>query len=114
MRIYGTENNYFILKELGTRLKDTRIRSAITQEDLSTRTGVSVSTIRRIEDGTNANLDNLMRVMREFRLLENFQFLIPEQDIRPEDMLRETPKRQRVSRKAATKTSEWKWGDEET
>lgn len=45
MKSYGDENNAFILKEQGRRIKDIRIARSLTQKELSVQAGVSFSTI---------------------------------------------------------------------
>ncbi|MGA6158703.1 helix-turn-helix domain-containing protein [Stenotrophomonas sp. NPDC087984] len=39
------------MDELGTLLRPLRVRAGLTQEELSARSGVSISTIRRLETG---------------------------------------------------------------
>ena len=42
MKIFGTESNEQVLKELGQRLKDTRISMSYTQKEMAERAGISV------------------------------------------------------------------------
>lgn len=112
MKIYGDENNAFILKELGQRLKDIRIGRSITQRNLSVQAGVSFSTIVRIENGEGVNIENLMRVMRELGLLQNFNLLVPEQELTPDEILHGKQKRRRAVKMPEKSKSDWKWGDE--
>lgn len=112
MKIYGDENNAFILKELGQRIKDIRVARSLTQKELSVQAGVSFSTIVRIENGEGVNIENLMRVMRVIGLLQNFELLVPEQELMPDDILKNKKKRKRVFKKADDNQNDWKWGDE--
>lgn len=113
MKIYGDENNSFILKEFGQRIKDVRISQVMTQKDLCEKAGVSFSTIARIENGEGINTDNLLKVMRALNLLQNWDLLIPEQDQTPDEILKEKNKRKRVSKIKEKEVEEWTWGDEE-
>ena len=60
MKIYGDENNDFILKELGQRIKNVRISRSITQKELAIDAGVSYNTVIRFENGEGANLENVI------------------------------------------------------
>lgn len=111
MKITGEENNRFILRELGQRIKEIRIKRSLTQQELAQNAGVSFSTIARIENGTSVNMENYMKILRILNLLQNIDLLVPEQQIAPEDILERTPRRQRVSKRKSERS--WKWGDEE-
>lgn len=113
MKIAGDENNEFILRELGQRIKEIRIRRSMTQKELARNAGVSFSTVVRIENGEGVNIENLMKIMRILELLKNFNILIPEQLPTPEELFKDKPKRQRVSKTKGASRQEWKWGDEE-
>lgn len=115
MRIYGYENNEVILRELGIRIKDTRIILSFTQKELSERAGISQRTVERIENGENVKIDNLINVIRALDLLQNFEILVPEQKMRPTELHDIGKKRTRATSRKEQKigTNEWKWGDEE-
>lgn len=114
MKIYGDESGVYILKEIGQRLKDVRIRQGLTQTELAVSAGVAYNTITRLENGKGTNLDNLIKVMRVLGLVQNMELLVPEQELTPVELFQNIPKRKRVSRKKKEKNSaEWKWGDEE-
>lgn len=111
MKIYGEENNSFILKEIGERIKDIRIARNMTQEEMAENAGVSLSTVRRLEKGEGTTLDNFLRILRLFNLLQNVELLVPTQQQSVEDMYKNIPKRKRAS-KEKTDTINFKWGDE--
>lgn len=112
MKIYGEENNTFILNELGQRIKDIRISRSYTQQELAQMSGVSFSTIVRLERGDAVNTDNFLRILRVFNLLKNLDLLVPEQKQTPEEVYKNIPKRQRSSKRKSKNVQEWKWGDE--
>ena len=111
MKIFGDENNIFILNELGKRIKDVRISHSITQKELAKEAGVSYNTVIRLENGEGANLDNVIKIMRVLGILQNINMLIPEQELTPDEIFKGITKRKRASRKTLQE-SEWKWGDE--
>lgn len=111
MKIYGDENNAFLLKEMGERIRDIRIAQNLTQEEMAADIGVSLSTIKRIESGTGSTLENFLRILRYFNLTQNLEVLIPEQQQSAEEIYRNVSKRQRAGKEKQTHT-EFKWGDE--
>ena len=110
MKLHGTESDAFILKELGSRIRDVRVGRNMTREELSVHAGVSLSSIVRIENGTGVNLDVLLKTLRSLGCIQNFDLLVPEQEQTPQDIFEGKPKRKRAYKKK--KESEWKWGDE--
>lgn len=115
LKIFGTENNGRILCEIGTRIKNTRIAIGYTQRELSARAGISQRTLERLENGENVNMEALMNVMRSMNLLQNFDILIPEQEILPTELHDRGRRRMRVGRPKKSverNNSNWKWGDE--
>lgn len=111
MKITGEENNKIILKELGQRIKEIRIKRSKTQQELAQNAGVSFSTVVRIESGESVNMENYMKILRILELLPNIDLLVPEQQAILEDFIDKRPKRQRASKRKIDRS--WKWGDEE-
>lgn len=111
MKIQGTENNGFILKEIGKRIRDLRISKNMLQKELAQKAGVSPKTMERIENGENVKVENLLNVFRVLGLLQNVDILIPEQQFL--FLEKESSKRKRASKKKTTENDYmWKWGDE--
>ena len=113
VKITGKEKNIFILKEIGTRIKDTRISIFMTQKELAMKSGVSEKTIERIENGDNIKIENLLNVLRVLDCLQNIELLIPAQEfLTKEEAMR---KRKRASKKSVrADITVWKWGEEES
>lgn len=111
MKIYGEENNVFLLKELGERIKDIRIAHNMKQEEMAENAGVSLSTVRRIEAGDGSTMDNFLRILRCLNLIQNLEILIPEQHQSAYEIYRQIPKRQRASKEKEI-NARFKWGDE--
>ena len=115
MKITDYASNKEVLCELGKRIKDTRIAIPMTQKEMAKATGLGVSTVSAMEQGKNVSVDSLIRVLRVLSLVSNFDILIPEQGIRPSQIMELGKKRERATskRKADVKgQSDWKWGDE--
>ena len=112
MRITTTTDSTEITSELSKRFRQYRIAYPMTQADLAEKSMVSLSTIKRFENGYDIGLSNLVKLMGALDLQSNLEMLIPDQSMRPSAFVENTRPRQRA-RKRTTKTRQWKWGDEE-
>ncbi len=100
------------LAEIGIRIKQYRVNLGMTQQDLEDRSGVSLRSISRLEQGASVQLESLIKILIALNLGENISMLIPDQTKRPSYYLKENSQRQRV-RKKEKPVSGFKWGDEE-
>ena len=75
--------NPAVLMRIGQRIKETRIRQHITQEELATASGVSPLTVANIEKGKSVSLLLFISVLRSLGLLENLEQLVPEIRVSP-------------------------------
>ncbi len=114
MKINEILSDKAILLELGKRIQGLRIADNITQSQLAQKTGISKSTIARMEQGASVQTDSLIRAMRELKIIENLDIAFPQQEVRPMDLINiNEKKRKRASRQNSEETStDWKWGDE--
>ena len=108
------DSDDIILLEVGHRIKAERIRSSFTQESLAEKSGVSKSTIERLEKGETVQFINLVKVFRALNLLHSLEVLIPSYEPTPMEYLevREPNKMQRYYPKK-NKKQPFKWGDEQ-
>ncbi|MGM9762496.1 MAG: helix-turn-helix transcriptional regulator [Candidatus Cryptobacteroides sp.] len=74
-----------IMKKMGEKLKATRLRQNITQLNLSKRTNVPLSTVKRIEKGENCTMENVLRIMRELGALDIFHAFVEEEQLSPNE-----------------------------
>lgn len=83
-------SNPEIVMTLGRRLKDYRLTMRLTQQELASRSGVSLPTLRKFENGraTNITMCNFIALLREVRELDSVVALLPEQPISPYDLAR--------------------------
>ena len=75
-----------ILQKIGGRIRDYRIRMEMTQGELAERSGVSMGTIVRVEQGNPISTLLLISILRTMGLLENLEVLLPELSISPLQM----------------------------
>lgn len=90
-----------IILEMGSRLKDFRLRKKLTQQQLAERAGVSLFTVAQIERGKPVSVSMLIAVMRVLRLLDNLELLLPRQEVSPIELLKlqgKKPQRIRTTR----------------
>ena len=100
-----------ILKEISGRVKQCRIASRLTQEELAEQSMVSISTIRRFEGGYDISFSKLIHLLKALGLEKNLELLVPDYEKRPSYHLAHEQMPKRV-KKSAKKKTDWKWGDE--
>ena len=98
---------------IGERLKQYRINAGITQKDLEAKSGVSIRSISRLEQGASVQIENLIKILSALNLDGNIDLLIPDQTKRPSYYLENKDKPKQRVRKKGNDTSNFKWGDEE-
>ena len=98
-------------KEIGKRIKQYRIAGDLTQQDLEDKSGVSVRSISRLEQGASVQLESLIKILNALRLDKNLLMLIPDQTKRPSYYLHAEKPKQRVRKKTEIHRT-FKWGDE--
>jgi transcriptional regulator with XRE-family HTH domain len=72
-----------VLREIGERLKQTRLQRNMTQASLSDLTGVSRRTIQKTEEGDVSTLKTLIALLRGLGLLDQLNLLLPEAPLSP-------------------------------
>lgn len=86
-----------ILKNLGLRFKDYRLRLNLTQKEVSEKTAISIPTIYKFENGklNDMTTSNLMKLIRIVGLQSNWDKLMP---MLPESpyLYKESKKKQRA------------------
>ena len=105
-----------VLRELGSRIKAERIATQTTQKEMAERTNLSQKTISNLENGKDVSFSTVIEVLRELGRLQSLEVMIPDQGIRPSDIVKYGKQRERVRSRAAKKPesdSGWKWGDEQ-
>lgn len=66
-----------ISKALSNRVKQTRIRRSITQEELAERSGVSFGSVKRFEQLGEISLKHLIMISKVLRCSPEFDLLFP-------------------------------------
>jgi len=86
-----------ILRELGSRFRDLRLRRNLTQKELAERTALSVTAIKSLEAG-RTRLQTAVAVLRELGKLEELDRFIPPPGVSPMQLAKlEGKKRERAT-----------------
>ncbi len=108
----GTDDE--LLLDLGLRLEAQRLRRAWSQAQLARESGVSKSTIERLEAGSGGQTRSLVRILRALGLLQGFDGLVPALDASPMEQLgnKRAARRRAPRLPAPPEPGHWVWGDE--
>jgi len=72
---------------LGTRIREKRMQKRFKQSDLAERAGISIYTLRKMEQGKSFHVSTLIQVLRALNELEHLEHFLPEVGLSPIDML---------------------------
>ena len=90
-----------ILNKIGKRLKALRLKQNITQQRLAEESGVSLSTVKKIENGEIRSFDSLVRVLRTLGKLDVLRPLVEEEQLSPSEYYEMVKKANKAQRKRA-------------
>lgn len=78
-------SNAAIVQELGKQYRTYRLRAELTQQEVATRAGVSLLTLRLFEQGkaTNITMGNFLALLRALDLLSPVADLLPDIPLSP-------------------------------
>lgn len=102
-------DNIYILTDIelcnriGVKIKTVRLKQNMSQEELADKSGVSISTIKRMEDGEVKTLESLIRILRTLGKLDIFIPLVEEEQLSPNEYYELTNKANKHKRKRASK-----------
>lgn len=85
-----------LLRELGSRLRELRIRRGLEQAELAERAGVAVRTLGALERGQGSTTETLLRVLKGLDSLQWLEAVAPQPTVSPMALLRQATPRQRV------------------
>lgn len=90
-----------LVRMLGSRFKDYRLRANMTQKEVAEMAGLSVLTIHRFENGmvTNISLTTFLLLMKAIGSINDLNELMPEQPESPYLYKENNRKMQRVRHK---------------
>ena len=74
-----------ILRKMGEHLRSVRLKQNITQQRLAEDSGVSLSSVKKIENGEIRSIDSFVRILRTLGKLEVLQPLVEEEQLSPSE-----------------------------
>lgn len=92
-----------ICDRIGVKIKTVRLKQNMSQEELADKSGVSISTIKRMEEGEVKTLESLIRILRTLGKLDIFIPLVNEEQLSPNEYYELTSKANKLVRKRASK-----------
>ena len=90
-----------IQSKIGERLKAVRLKQNITQQALAEESGVSLSSVKKIEKGEIGSFDSLLRVLRTLGKLDVLLPLVEEEQLSPSEYYELVNKANKAQRKRA-------------
>lgn len=93
-----------ICRRIGKKIRNLRLRQNITQMSLAGQSQISVSSVKKIENGEIGSFDSLMRVLRILGELDIFSPLLKEEDMSPNEYLEFVEVNRKKQRKRAKTT----------
>ena len=102
-------DNIYILTDpelcnrIAAKIKTVRLKQNMSQAELADKSGVSISTIKRMEDGEVKNFESLIRVLRTLGKLDIFVPLVEEEQLSPNEYYELANKANKPKRKRASK-----------
>lgn len=115
MKITSSITDEALLKLVGERFAQLRLKKNLTQGQLAEQAGLGLRTVQRLELGAaGTQLSGFMRICRVLGLVERFDALIPEQAVSPMEQLQQQGRRRRRATgkpTAAGAPKKWTWGE---
>lgn len=99
--IYGFSDQH-IAQHIGQKVKRVRLRQNYTQQHLAEEAQVSLSTVKKIENGKIGTFDAFLRTLRILGLLDIFNPLLEEETLSPNEYYKAVQAARKHERKRAT------------
>lgn len=102
-----------IVKRISSRLKENRLKQNISRQDLADNSGVSISSIVRMEEGEIKSFDSFLRVLRTLGKMDILFPLLEEEELSPNEYFNVVQVAKKKIRKRASKSKGNKQNKEE-
>lgn len=103
--------NFYMLSDaeltnrISAKIKELRLKQNISRQDMAASTGVSVSSIARMEDGEIKSFESFLRIMRSLGKIEVFMPLLQEEGISPNEYYKMVHSAKAKQRKRASRSN---------
>lgn len=88
-------------KHIGEKLKTIRLKRNITQQSLAEASSISLSSVKKVENGEIGSFDTLLRILRTLGLLESISTLFEDEQLSPSEYYELINKSKKLTRKRA-------------
>lgn len=88
-------------KRIGEKLKAIRLKRNITQQSLAEVASISLSSVKKVENGEIGSFDTLLRILRTLGMLESISQLFEEEQLSPIEYYEMVNKAKKQTRKRA-------------
>lgn len=88
-------------KRIGEKLKAIRLKRNITQQSLAEAASISLSSVKKVENGEIGSFDTLLRILRTLGMLESISQLFEEEHLSPSEYYEMVNKAKKLTRKRA-------------
>lgn len=93
-----------ITKRISEKLKELRLKQNITRQDVSASSGVSMSSIVRMEDGEIKSFESFLRILRTLGKIDILLPLLEEEELSPNEYFKLVNSAKAKQRKRASKS----------
>jgi len=93
-----------LVGRISSKLKELRLKQNVSRQQLSADSGVSASSIARMEDGEIKSFDSFLRVLRILGKIEILRPLVEEEEISPNEYYQLVHSAKVKTRKRASKS----------
>ena len=94
-----------LTNRISAKIKELRLKQNISRQDMAASTGVSVSSIARMEDGEIKSFESFLRIMRSLGKIEVFMPLLQEEEISPNEYYKMVHSAKAKQRKRASRSN---------
>ncbi len=94
-----------ITNKISAKIKELRLKQNISRQDMADSSGVSVSSIARMEDGEIKSFESFLRIIRSLGKIEIFLPMLQEEEISPNEYYRMVQSAKTKQRKRASRSS---------
>ena len=103
-----------ITNKISAKIKELRLKQNISRQDMAKSSGVSISSIVRMEDGEIKSFESFLRIIRSLGKLELFMPMLQEEEISPNEYYKMVQSAKSGQRKRASRSNNNTNGQEES
>ena len=96
-----TLSDALLSKRIGEKLKAIRLKRNITQQSLAEASSISLSSVKKVENGEIGSFDTLLRILRTLGMLDSISTLFEEDQLSPSEYYQMVNKAKKQTRKRA-------------